>query len=256
MKNPENRLKRALNAGAMQLGIWHTFGGSLNAELLASAGYDWVLLDTEHAAVEVSEVLASLQAVAAWPQTSAVVRVSDNDTALIKRHLDQGAQSIMVPNVRSVEEAQRAVDAMHYAPRGVRGAAGMTRATRFGTVDNYANTASEELCLILQLETPEGLAALEDIAAIDGVDALFIGPADLSAAMGFTGNQQAPEVRAAVLDAIARAKAVGIPIGILTLDTAFRADCVAAGMTLNAVGVDMVLLAEAAHSLLATERAK
>lgn len=254
MKNPENRLKRALREGRMQLGIWHTFGGSVNAELLASLGYDWVLIDTEHSSIEVSEVLAALQGIAAWPETSAAVRIWDNDTALIKRHLDQGAQTIMVPNVRSVEEARRAVAAMHYGPRGVRGAAGMTRATRFGTVENYATTASDELCLILQLETPEGLAALEEIGTLDGVDALFIGPADLSAAMGHPGNMGAPEVRAAILDAIARAKAAGIPIGILTLDDALRADCVAAGATVNAIGVDMILLADAARALLARER--
>jgi len=254
MKNPENRLKRALAADEAQIGIWHTFGGSTNAELLASIGFDWVLLDTEHASVEVSQVLAGLQAIAGWPDTSAVVRISDNDTALIKRHLDQGAQSIMVPNVRSVAEAQRAVDAMHYGPRGVRGAAGLTRATRFGTIDHYDTTASDELCLILQLESPEGLAALEDIAALEGVDALFIGPADLAAAMGFPGNQKAPDVRAAILDAIARARAAGIPIGILTLDTAFRAECVAAGVTLNAAGVDMALLITAARDLLAQSR--
>lgn len=254
MKNPKNRLKRALASGKTQIGIWHTFGGSTNAELLASVGFDWVLLDTEHATVEVSDVLAGLQAIASWPNTSAVVRVSDNDTALIKRHLDQGAQSIMVPNVRSVFEAQRAVDAMHYGPRGVRGAAGLTRATRFGTVENYDTTASDELCLILQLESPQGLAALEDIAALDGVDALFIGPADLSAAMGFPGNQNAPEVRTAILDAITRAKSAGIPIGILTLDEAFRAECLAAGVTLNAAGVDMALLINAARELLAQSR--
>lgn len=254
MKNPENRLKRALAEGRMQLGIWHTFGGSVNAELLASVGYDWVLLDTEHAAVEVSEMLACLQGIAAWPETSAVVRVSDNDTALIKRHLDQGAQSIMVPNVRSVEEARRAVAAMHYGPRGVRGAAGLTRATRFGTVDDYATTASDELCLILQIESPEGLAALDEIAALEGVDAVFIGPADLSAAMGYPGNLGAARVHAAILDAIAQAKALGTPIGILTLDDAFRAECVAAGVTLNAVGVDMALLIDGAQALLARER--
>ena len=254
MKNPPNNLKRALAAGEMQLGAWHTFGGSVNAELLASLGYDWVLIDTEHAAIEVSQVLPSLQAIAAYPETSAVVRVCDNDTALIKRHLDQGAQSLMVPNVRSVEEAQKAVDAMHYAPRGVRGMAGMTRATRFGTVEDYLGTVDDELLLILQIETPEGLAAIEDIAAIDGVDALFIGPADLSAAMGFPGQQGAPEVLDAVRDAMARIAASGKVSGILTLDETLRADCVRAGMRLNAIAIDMILLADAARALLERER--
>lgn len=251
---PPNRLKRALKAGQMQLGIWHTFGGALNAELLAALGYDWVLIDTGHAAIEVSEVLPCLQAIAAHPETSAVVRVSTNSTDLIKHHLDQGAQSIMVPNVRSRAEAQKAVAAMHYPPRGVRGMAGMTRATRFGTITDYPAVASDELLLILQIESPEGLDAIEEIAALEGVDALFIGPADLSAAMGFPGNQRAPEVMAAVRDAMARIKATGKAAGILTFDEALRADCVAAGMRLNAIGVDMELLASGARALLQRER--
>jgi 4-hydroxy-2-oxoheptanedioate aldolase len=198
---------------------------------------------------EVTDAFGCLQAVAGYPEVSAVVRVSDNDTALIKRHLDQGAQSVMVPNVRSVEEAERAVAAMHYGPRGVRGVAGITRASRFGTVDNYLATASDELCLILQIESRAGLDALEDIAAVDGVDALFIGPADLAANMGHPGNPGAPEVQAAILDAFARLAAIRMPAGILTLDEAFLARCIDAGARVNAVGVDMALLVASLREL-------
>lgn len=249
MKNPENRLKRALADGRRQFGIWHTMAGSVGAELLASIGYDWVLVDTEHAVIEVGEVLACLQAIAAYPEVSAVVRVADNDTALIKRHLDQGAQSIMVPNVRSLDEARRAVAAMHYGPRGVRGAAGLTRATRFGSVEAYATRASDELCLIVQIESVEGLAALEEIAALEGVDAVFIGPADLAASMGYPGQPGAPEVKAAIREAFARLAAVGTPSGILTLERSFLDESLALGAQLTAVGIDMALLIDAARAL-------
>lgn len=245
MKNPENRLKRALAEGRRQIGVWHTLGGSVGAELLANTGFDWVLVDTEHSAIEVRDVLPCLQALAAYPETSAAVRVADNDTALIKRHLDQGAQTIMVPNIRSAEEARRAVAAMHYPTRGVRGMAGLTRATRFGAVEAYPATAGDELCLILQIETLDALAALDEIAAVEGVDSLFIGPSDLSASMGHAGDLNAPAVKTAILDTLDRLARLGKPSGLLTLDPDFAETCIEHGAQLVTVAIDMAAMLQA-----------
>ena len=199
MKNPTNHFKAALKTGAQQIGIWNTIGGNTACELLASCGYDWVLVDTEHAATSTAEVLPALQAIAGYPDVSAVVRPASNDDVTIKRLLDMGAQSLLIPYVQNVAEARAAVAAMRYAPRGIRGMAGSMRATRFGSVENYATTVEEELCLIVQVETIEAMAHLEAIAQVDGVDAVFIGPADLSASMGLPGQTMHPDVVAVMV---------------------------------------------------------
>ena len=248
MTLPVNAFKRALRDGQSQIGIWNTIPGPVVAELLAGAGFDWVLLDTEHALTDIPDIFAMLQAVAAYP-VSAVVRPQTNDTVLIKRLLDHGAQTLLLPYVQSAAEAEAAVRAMRYAPRGVRGVSGMTRASRYGAIPDYVQRAEEELCLLVQVETAEALAQIEAIAAVDGVDGLFIGPSDLAASMGHPGNARHPEVVAAIDDAIRRIVATGKAAGILTLDPAYARHCLELGTRFTAVGVDMALLRGAASDL-------
>ncbi|SMX42258.1 HpcH/HpaI aldolase family protein [Octadecabacter ascidiaceicola] len=245
MRNPVNRFKSALADGERQLGIWNTVGGNTVPELLGGSGFNWVLVDCEHAAIETVEVLPALQAIGQNPDTSAVVRVAANDPTLFKRVLDMGAQSVMVPYVQTAEEAEAAVDAMHYGPKGMRGMAGMTRATRYGKVDDYFTSAEEQLYLIVQVETIQGLANLRSIARTDGVDAVFIGPADLSASMGLTGQMAHPDVDKAVSKAITDLVDMGVPAGVMALDPDVADRYLALGATFVAVAVDLVLLADA-----------
>ena len=245
MKNPKNLFKAGLAAGQRQLGIWNTIGGNTVPELLGGSGFDWVLVDCEHAAIETVEVLPALQAIGQNPDTSAVVRVAANDPALFKRVLDMGAQTVMVPYVQTAGEAASAVNAMRYGPNGMRGMAGMTRATRYGQVEDYYNKAEEELCLIVQVETLEGLGNLDAIAQTDGVDAVFIGPADLSASMGLRGQVTHPNVDKAITEAITKLLDMDVPAGVMALDPAVAERYLACGASFVAVAVDLVMLADA-----------
>jgi 4-hydroxy-2-oxoheptanedioate aldolase len=255
MHMPQNRFKAALRRGDQQIGIWNSIGGPAVVEQLATCGYDWILVDTEHSAIDVNDVLPALQAIAGYPDTSAVVRPANNDTVLIKRLLDHGAQSLLIPYVQSADEARAAVAAMRYAPRGVRGMAGVTRATRFGKVADYATRAEDDLCLLVQVETALAMDRLEDIASVDGVDGVFIGPADLAASMGHPGNTGHPDVVASIETAIGRLAALGVPSGILTLDPDFSRRCIELGTRFTAVGVDLALLDTAAVALVREFRA-
>ena len=249
MKIPQNRFKAGLREGRHQLGMWNTVGGNSVPEAMASCGYDWVLIDCEHAPIETVEVLPALQAIGQYPEVSAVVRPAANDPVLFKRLLDMGAQTLLVPYVQTPAEAEAAVRAMRYGPRGIRGMAGMTRATRYGSVEGYFTAAEEELCLILQIETLAGLENLEEIAGTEGVDAIFIGPADLSASMGLPGQTGHPDVVAAIRDAIARLAGINVPSGVMALEPGLARDFIAAGVGFTAVGVDLVLLVQAARAL-------
>lgn len=244
---PVNAFKAGLGR-KQQIGIWNTIPGPVVAEVLATCGYDWIVLDTEHSLTDIPDILGMLQAVAPYP-VSPVVRPQTNDTVLIKRLLDLGAQNLMIPYVQSVAEARAAVAAMRYAPRGIRGVSGMTRATRYGTVPDYMARAEDALCLILQIETIEAVGRIADIAAVDGVDALFIGPADLAASMGHPGDMKHPDVLAVIEGAIKAIVATGKPAGILVTEPAFATQCIGWGTTFTAVGVDISLLATAARGL-------
>jgi 4-hydroxy-2-oxoheptanedioate aldolase len=250
---PVNRFKQALKDGQQQIGLWNSIPGPLVAEALAGCGFDWVVIDTEHAPTDVPDVLGMLQAMAPYP-VSAVVRPAANDPVLIKRLLDFGAQTLILPYIQSAEEAQAAVAAMRYAPRGMRGVAGLTRASRFGAVPDYTRRADAEICLILQVETALALSRIEEIAATDGVDGLFIGPADLAASMGHPGALDHPAVKAAIEDAIRRITATGKPAGILTSDAAFARACMGWGTRFTAVGMDIGLMLQAARGLAASYR--
>jgi 4-hydroxy-2-oxoheptanedioate aldolase len=253
MDLPPNRFKRALQEGRQQIGLWNSIPGPLVAEMLAGCGFDWVVIDTEHAPTDVPDVLPMLQAMAPYP-VSPVVRPAANDPVLIKRILDFGAQTLILPYIQSAEEARAAVAAVRYAPRGMRGVAGLTRASRFGTIPDYTRRADEEICLILQVETALALTRIEEIAAIDGVDGLFIGPSDLAASLGHPGQPGHPEVVAAIEDAIRRIAATGKPPGILTPDPAFARTCIGWGTRFTAVGMDIGLLLHGARALSASFR--
>jgi 4-hydroxy-2-oxoheptanedioate aldolase len=248
LPNPRNTFKHAIAAGQQQIGLWCSLGNAYTVEIAASARYDWLLIDTEHSPTDVLDAMAQLQVAAAYP-VHCIVRPAHNDAVLIKRYLDCGAQTLLIPMVNTAAEAQAAVAAITYPPKGIRGVAGLTRAGRFGRIANYTVTAQDELCLLVQVETVEALSNLEAIANTNGVDGVFIGPADLSASMGYPGQLGHPAVKAAIADAIARIRACGKAAGILTADTAYAKDCIALGTTFTAVGLDVGILARGVETL-------
>ncbi|WPB55048.1 aldolase/citrate lyase family protein [Xylophilus sp. GOD-11R] len=243
-----NRFKQALAAGQPQIGLWSTLPSTYVAELIAGAGYDWVLLDTEHTPTDVPQMAAQLQATGAAitlpgaHPIAPVVRPAWNDSVLIKRYLDVGAQNLLLPFVQNADEARAAVAATRYAPRGIRGMGGSTRASNFGRTRDYIARADDEICVLVQVETREALSQIEAIAAVDGVDGIFIGPADLSASMGHPGNPRHPEVDAAIDDAIRRIRACGKAPGILMVDEQRARQCLQNGALFVAVALDLLLL--------------
>jgi len=247
---PANSFKRALAAGQPQIGLWLSLSNHYSAEACAGSGFDWVLVDTEHSPNELHMVLTQLQAIAPYP-THPIVRVAWNDTVIIKRVLDIGAQSLLVPFVQNAEEARAAVAAVRYPPRGVRGMGGTTRATRFGRIKDYAKRAHEETCLLVQLETQAALDSLEAIAALDGIDGIFIGPADLHASLGYPGETANPAVLPKIEDAIRRIRACGKAPGILTADEKLARRYLELGALFVAVGADVGLLARESEKLAA-----
>ncbi len=250
MDLPQNRFKAAIRAGRQQIGMWCTINDSTVAEMLAGCGFDWMMFDTEHAALDPISLVPLLQAVAAYP-VHPVVRPGSLNPAEIKKLLDCGAQSILVPYIQSVEEARLAAAAVAYPPEGIRGVAGITRASRFGAIPGYHRRAREEICLILQIETLSALEHLEEIAAVPGVDAIFVGPSDIAAALGYPGEPGRAEVQQACLDAVRRGVAAGVPVGFLSPDQDFVGRVIEAGAVFTAVDVDMNVLRKGAM-----ERAK
>jgi 4-hydroxy-2-oxoheptanedioate aldolase len=243
-----NTFKRALRQ-RQQLGMFSTLGSSALAELLAGCGFDWILLDTEHSPNDMPEVISQLQAMAAF-DVSPIVRPAWSDMIMVKRLLDAGAQTLLFPCIDSAEAARQAVSFTRYPPHGLRGVSGSSRAAAYGLNTNYLATAQDELCVILQIESLEGLTNLESIAAVEGVDALFVGPADLAAAMGHLGNGQHPEVQAAVDDAFRRLRAIGMPAGYLTLNEAEAERRIAQGVEFVGVATDTSIITRGATSLI------
>lgn len=250
MELPQNAFKRGLKAGKPQIGLWSSLSSNYTVEVIAGAGFDWILLDCEHSPNELENLLTQLQAAAPYP-TTPVVRVPWNDMVTIKRVLDIGAQSLLVPYVSTAEEAKAAVAHTRYPPKGVRGVAGTTRATRFGRVKDYAKRAHEELCLLVQVEIEAALGNIEAICAIDGVDGVFIGPADLHASMGYTGEVANPKVKPLMDDAIRRIRKAGKAPGILTPSEADAKHWLECGALFVAVGADVGILARGAEALAA-----
>ncbi|AKL41084.1 MULTISPECIES: 4-hydroxy-2-oxoheptanedioate aldolase [Serratia] len=244
-----NHFKRALQEKRPQIGLWLGLCSSYSAELLAGAGFDWLLIDGEHAPNNVQTVLGQLQAVAPYP-SQPVVRPPWNDAVIIKQLLDVGAQTLLIPMIQNAEQARDAVRATRYPPHGVRGVgSALARASRWNRVPDYLQQADEQMCVLVQIETREAVKNLDAILQVEGVDGVFIGPADLSADMGFAGNPQHPEVQHTIDDAIARIRAAGKAPGILMANKALAQRYLEAGALFVAVGVDTTLLARAAEAL-------
>jgi 4-hydroxy-2-oxoheptanedioate aldolase len=245
---PVNAFKRALAEGRTQIGLWTSLGTGTAAEILSGAGFDWLLIDTEHSPTELPMVLDQLRAIEGSGVTP-IVRPAWNDAVIIKRLLDLGVQSLLVPYVQSAEEARRAVAATRYPPQGFRGVAVVHRANRYGRVKDYHVQANREMCVLVQIETRRALAELEAIAAVDGVDGLVIGPSDLAGDLGYLGNNRHPEAVAVFADACARARKAGKPIGILAPVEEDARRYLEMGFTYVAVGSDIGVLRNAAEQL-------
>jgi 4-hydroxy-2-oxoheptanedioate aldolase len=250
MQIQKNRFKQAIRAGKPQIGLWGSIPSNYSAEVVAGAGFDWFLIDTEHTPADIETVLHSVQAVAAYP-TEPVVRVPWNDMVMIKRVLDIGVQSILIPQITTVEEAKNAVAFARFPRAGMRGVAGTTRATRFGRIKDYFRNADAEICVLLQLESEDALKNLEAIAAIDGVDGIFIGPADLHASIGYLGEVAHEQVMPMIDQAIARIAKAGKAPGILTASEENARRWLKLGATFVAVGSDVGILARGADALVA-----
>lgn len=262
MQTPVNRFKQALAAGQAQIGLWAALASPYSTELLAGAGFDWLLIDGEHAPNDLRSTLAQLQAVASAQQafgdqrSHPVVRVpvaaGEVGVALIKQVLDLGAQTLLAPMIDTPEQAALVVAATRYAPQGIRGmGSALARASRWQAHGQYVHEAGEQVCVLVQAETALAMQNLDAIAATPGVDGVFIGPADLSASMGHPGNAAHPEVQAAIADGIARIRAAGKAPGILATTEVAARQWLQAGALFVAVGADTMLLDTAARQLLA-----
>ncbi len=244
-----NRFKQALRDGHEQIGLWQALANPYTAEICAGAGFDWLLFDGEHGPNTIQTLLSQLQAVAAYP-CHPVARPPVGDTPLIKQYLDIGFQTLLIPFVNSAAEAQRIVAATRYPPAGVRGiGVGLSRAARWNRVAGYLDTADAEICVIAQIETREGLGNIEAIAAVDGIDALFIGPADLSADLGYRGQSGHPDMISTIAQATEALRSRGKPVGTLAMDAAGVDRARRSGCGFIAVGTDVALLATSAENL-------
>ena len=258
MNTPVNTFKQALQNKQPQIGLWMGLASAYTAEICALAGFDWLVIDGEHAPNDLRSIQAQLQTLAAYPGSHPMCRVPLGETALIKQYLDLGAQNILVPMVDTAEQAAQLVRACRYPQDdglgGVRGMAG-ARASRWGRYPNYAKEANAQVCLLVQAETRQALEQLDAIAATPGVDGVFIGPADLSASLGHVGNPGHPEVQAAIEDAIARIVRAGKAPGILTSDEAQARHYLSLGAVFVAVGLDTQILARQTSALAARFKA-
>jgi 4-hydroxy-2-oxoheptanedioate aldolase len=251
MPAPTNTLKHRLAAGETLIGCWLSLNNGAAAEIMGSAGFDWLLIDGEHAPNDIRSIRDQLIALESSP-SQAIVRVPVGETWIIKQVLDVGAQTVLVPMVESAAQARDLVRACTYPPAGTRGVgAASARASRFGAIGDYTETADAEICLLVQVENRAGMAALDDILAVEGIDGVFIGPADLAADMGFAGNSGAGAVQTAIADALGRIAVAGKAPGTLaTTDAATRA-FLDMGARFIAVGIDVLVLARAARALAA-----
>jgi 2-keto-3-deoxy-L-rhamnonate aldolase RhmA len=244
-----NPFRERLQKPGTPLGTWLMSGVSSTAEALGRLGFDWLLVDQEHVPIDSRDTQQILQAIDVT-QTAAVLRLAANDPVLFKRALDLGARTIMVPFVDTPEDARRAVSAAKYPPQGTRGFAAVLRASGYGTVTDYGQRANDSIFTIIQLETPQAVAALEDIAAVEGVDALFLGPGDLSANLGHIGNISHPDVQAVIVDVAKRCRKIGIPCGIVGPTPDVVSGFVQAGYDFVAVASDMAMMMRQANSVI------
>jgi len=252
MNNIKNTFKQALKNKTPQIGLWLGLANPYTTDICAGAGFDWLLIDGEHSPNDINTILAQLQVISGHPNTHAVARVPVGHghigVTLIKQYLDIGVQTILVPMVDNAQQARDLVKATRYPPEGIRGMGG-ARASRWGRIKDYGRQANEEICLLVQVETQESLNNIEEIAAVPGVDGVFIGPSDLSASLGYVGQQDHPVVRAAIEDAFRKILKAGKAPGFLTLDEKLSRHYLDLGGVFMAVGVEAVMLAQQTQAL-------
>ena len=251
MQMPVNGFKQAIQKRQQQIGLWVGLADSYVAELFASAGFDWLLIDAEHAPNDPRSVLRQLQAVAPYP-VHPIVRPVHGSVELIKQYLDLGVQTLLIPMVETAEQAALMVAATRYPTRGIRGVgSAIARASRWNQIEGYLHRSDDEMCVLVQIESVAALENLGSITAVPGVDGVFFGPADLSASMGLIGRPMDPAVQAAIAHGIATATKAGKAAGCLTSNNQVALDYLAQGATFVAVGVDTSLLVKAAADLAA-----
>ncbi|SHL38481.1 4-hydroxy-2-oxoheptanedioate aldolase [Roseovarius litoreus] len=254
MPAPENRFKSALARGDMLYGCWAGFADAYATEMLATAGFDWLVIDGEHAPNDLPSIMRQLQ-VLEGRHSAPVVRLPMGEPWAIKQVLDAGAQTLLIPMVDSADQARALVRATRYPPEGIRGSgAALARATQFSAIPDYISTANAQICLLVQVETRAGIDALDDILKVEGVDGVFIGPSDLAADMGYLGDSDQPEVRAVIRDALTRIAASDKAAGILSLDHDTALSYRDWGAQFLAVGIDVVMLAQTARATMARWR--
>jgi 2-keto-3-deoxy-L-rhamnonate aldolase RhmA len=248
MQLRQNSFKKALARRSRQIGMWCNLNSPIAAEIVGAGGFDWIVIDMEHGIGDVASVVQQLQALSTAAATP-IVRVPWNDFVLIKRLLDAGAPGLLVPYVQNREEAEAAARAIRYPPHGIRGVAGHSRATAYGRIADYHHHAHEQIVLIVQVETADALACLEEIASVDGVDGVFIGPSDLAASMGHLANPQEESVQTAVRKAASRLEAVGKAAGTMATDVNTARRYLEWGYSFVAVGTDSGTLAQGLDSI-------
>ncbi|OUJ11071.1 hypothetical protein HK28_04815 [Acetobacter sp. DsW_063] len=250
MKIPVNSFKRALSSGYSQLGIWASFADPYATEAVATIGADWLLIDGEHGPNDVRSILAQLQAVAPYA-SHPVVRVVDANPSVIKQVLDIGAQTLMVPMIDTAEQARAVAAATRYPPKGIRGVgAALGRASRWASIPDYADSGVQEICVIVQVESVKGLANIDEIVSVEGVDGVFFGPVDLSASMDLMDQPTHPDVVRAIEHGASVARAAGKAAGVLATDVERAKGYLAAGVQFVAVGIDILMLVNSGRSLL------
>ena len=250
MDHPKNLFKTRLLAGETQFGLWLALADPYAAEICAGAGFDWLLIDGEHSPNDLRSILAQLQTIAAYP-AQAIVRPPTGETYLIKQLLDIGAQTLLIPMVESATQASDLVAAVRYPPAGVRGVgSALARASHWNAVPDYPRNADREICLLVQIESARGIQNLEEIASVEGVDAVFLGPADLAASLGHLGDLMHPEVQRTMQAAIERIRTAGKPAGTISSDEAQAKQWLAQGCSFVAIGADTTVLATHARGLL------
>lgn len=251
MQLPVNHFKQALRDGRVQIGLWHGLLDPYVSELLAGTGFDWLCIDAEHSPNDPRNVLAQLQAMAPYA-VSPVVRTLNDDVALLKQYLDIGAQTLLIPMVETARQAAHVVAASRYPPRGIRGVgSALARASRWTQVPDYLHCCEQQLCVLVQIESVNGLRNLREIAEVEGVDGVFFGPSDLAASMGFLGRSAASEVQQAIIEGISTTRATGKAAGVLSTDMEIADKFLASGAQFVAVGLDTTLLVRAARDLAA-----
>lgn len=246
-----NPFKQAIGEHRAQIGFWQALASPYTCEISAGAGFDWLLIDAEHAPNDVPLVLAQLQAASAYP-VEPVVRLPVGDAVLIKQYLDIGARSLLIPMVESADVATAMVRATRYPPHGIRGVGtAIGRGSRWNRTPGYIHNAAQDICLLVQIESRAALADVDAIARVDGIDGVFIGPSDLAADLGHLGDAAHPEVQEAIEAGIAAIRAAGKPVGMLIADEALARRYLELGASFVAVGTDVTILARGAEALAA-----